>query len=55
MYGSILKFHLLYQRGNLDIEGIGPAMYVPEDSASTVRMTIGHLFSKKGADAFQEC
>jgi hypothetical protein len=29
------------------IEGIGPAMYVPDDAAATVR--IGHLFSKKGA------
>jgi hypothetical protein len=28
-------------------------MYDPEDAASTVRMTIGHLFSKKGADVFQ--
>jgi hypothetical protein len=41
---------------NFYIKGIGPAMYVPKDAAaSTVRMTIGHLISKKGADAFQEC
>jgi hypothetical protein len=30
-------------------------MYVPKEAASTVRMTIEHLFSKKGADAFQVC
>ncbi len=30
-------------------------MEVPEDTALTVRMTIGHLFTKKGADVFQEC
>ncbi len=40
---------------DFDIEGIRPAMDVPEDAASAVRMTIGHLFSKKRADAFQEC
>jgi hypothetical protein len=34
------------------IEVIGPATYVRgEDAASTFGITIGHLFSKKGADA----
>ncbi len=53
-YCLILKFKFWYWRGNFDhdIKGIGPAMYVLEDTASTVRMTIGHLFSKKGADEF---
>ncbi len=30
-------------------------MHVLKDAASTVRMTIGHLFTKKGADVFKEC
>ncbi len=29
---------------------IGPVMYVPEDAALTVRMTIGHLFSNNNAN-----
>ncbi len=36
-----------------DIEVIGPATYVcGEDAASTFGITIGHLFSNKGADAY---
>jgi hypothetical protein len=37
---------------SFDIEVIGQATYVRgEDAASTVWITIGHVFSKKGADA----
>jgi hypothetical protein len=42
---------------SFDIEVIGPATYVTvcgEVAASTVGITIGHLFSKIGADAFQD-
>jgi hypothetical protein len=38
---------------SFNIEVIGPATYIRgEDAASTVGITIGHLFSKKGADAW---
>jgi hypothetical protein len=37
---------------SFDIEAIGQATYVRgEDAASTVGIMIGHLFSKKEADA----
>jgi hypothetical protein len=37
---------------SFNIEVIGPTMYVcGEDVASTFWIMIGHLFSKKGADA----
>ncbi len=37
---------------SVDIEVIGPATYIRgEDAASTFGITIGHLFSTKGADA----
>ncbi len=40
---------------SFNIEVVGPATYVcGEDAASTVGITIGHLFSNKGADVFQE-
>ncbi len=31
----------------MNIKGLGPATFVPEEAASTVRMMVGHLFTKR--------